>query len=183
MDVHKETQCDGQTRRLWADAVCLSHQLTWVFVVLRGEVSSNAWCQSCWLPQILKTGCWVTSCRPVASWLCVPFTMGGSHRQVGPLLFQTMVSEQENVKIRSYMSQGYVCVRSSKSGHTLTKRNWESRASHHFPLPSKWNKVASILKSAEGKCSWGRERSWLVRVKVSKGWIRKARKYASCSNQ
>lgn len=40
-----------------ADALGPSHQLTWVFVVWRDDVSSSAWCQSCRPPQTLKTGC------------------------------------------------------------------------------------------------------------------------------
>lgn len=51
------------------------------------EVSSSARCQSCWPPQTLKTGCWVTSCRPAASWLMCP-SQWEAHGQVSLPLFQ-----------------------------------------------------------------------------------------------
>lgn len=67
--------------------------------------------------------------------------MGGAHGQVGPLLFQSVVSKQENVKIRSYKSRVCVCVCmcvvcSTQSDTHRDQEELESSASHHVPPSS-----------------------------------------------
>lgn len=79
--------------------------------------------------------------------------MGGLHGQVGLCCSKRVVSKQENAKIRSYMVQSHVCERPSKSGHTQTRRTWESRALHHFLLLWARNRATSVLENTKRKNS------------------------------
>ena len=90
----------------------------------------------------------------------MPLTTGGGSRgQLGPSLFQSVVSEQENVKSRSFLHGPALPVREVHKNWTHTEWGFTP-----FPTAQGTNQGGSH----SGKHGDGRERSRWVRKKVSK---------------